>query len=59
MNIMSTGAPVSCARPMTPGSSVACRPRKGILIARAWSASSGGASLAIVTTSLARSATAA
>jgi hypothetical protein len=56
---MSTGAPVSWARTTTPGSSWARRPRKGTSTARARSLSSGGASIEIDTTSLARSAAAA
>ena len=53
------GAPVTWARGTAPGSSPAWRPRKGTWTARAWSLSSGGASIAIVTTSLARNTAAA
>ena len=56
---MSTGAPVIWARVTTPGSSLARLPRNGTSTVRARSLSSGGASIEIVTTSLARSAAAA
>src|SRR5580704_8231614 len=56
---MRTGAPVSRASVTMPGISLAWCPRKRTSTARALSLSSGGASIEIVTTSLARSAEAA